>query len=231
MTRSPKTKGTTSRTRTTSRRSSENRTNSVVVKFAIKSCLPRDRSPASKTDALALPLRESGIRFCACPRLCPSLRAPDSPAGMPRALGANRAGQHSLQVAARAATLTLCGLPTDSLIASGGHPVLHLVACALRAPCRPTSANEFLTALRQSAHRSDTVAQAQRYVAQRSLDWWYWAHVSHRCLASVSRMWLHRRSLGCSADDQRFLPWTLPWGREHGEKQIQIGLSFRSPRA
>ncbi len=37
------------------------------------------------TDALALPLRESLIRFCACP-LSTSPRAPDSPAATPRAL-------------------------------------------------------------------------------------------------------------------------------------------------
>ena len=68
-------------------------------------------------------------------------------------------------------------------------------------------------------------------MAQNNLDWWRVARGYGCRVASVSLAWLHRRSLGCSADDQRVLRWTLPWGREHGEGQVQIALSFRSPLA
>ena len=50
---------------------------------------------------------------------------------------------------------------------------------------------------------------------------------SHRRLDCQSRAWLHRRSVGGTADDQRLLSRSLSRDREQREGKIQI--TFRTP--
>ena len=52
---------------------------------------------------------------------------------------------------------------------------------------------------------------------------------SHRRLDCLSRAWLHRRSVGGAADDQRLLSRSLSRDREQREGKIQI--TFRTPPA
>jgi hypothetical protein len=66
-------------------------------------------------------------------------------------------------------------------------------------------------------------------VARRGLDWWRLDRGSHRRLDCLSRAWLHRRSVGGTADDQRLLSRSLSRDREQREGKIQI--TFRTPPA
>ena len=73
--------------------------------------------------------------------------------------------------------------------------------------------------------------EARRFAVQarRGLDWWRLDRGSHRRLDCLSRVWLHRRSVGGTADDQRLLSRSLSRDREPREGKIQI--TFRTPPA